>query len=132
MYCPKCGAQNSDNVSFCTQCGSPMQPTMSSGFQRPQFYSPQNSSPQPVGSPPDNKLVKAILVTLFCCLPLGIVAIINAAQVNSKWALGDYDGARRYAAEADKWANYGIYGGLAIIVIYFLFLLIGVIGTRNL
>ena len=38
------------------------------------------------GGPPDNKLVWSILVTLFCCLPFGIVAIIKSAEVNSKWS----------------------------------------------
>ena len=41
-----------------------------------------------------NYLVQAILVTLFCCLPFGVVAIIQAAQVNSKLQAGDVAGAR--------------------------------------
>ena len=41
---------------------------------------------QPMGAPPPNNLVWAILSTLFCCLPLGIVSIVYAAQVNGKYA----------------------------------------------
>ena len=37
-----------------------------------------------------NYLVQAILTTLFCCLPFGIVAIVYAAQVNTKIEAGDY------------------------------------------
>jgi len=37
--------------------------------------------------------VQAILCTLFCCLPFGIVAIVFAAQVDGKLAAGDYNGA---------------------------------------
>lgn len=48
-------------------------------------------------------LVWGILVTLFCCLPFGIVAIVKAAQ-------GDGDGARR-------WAGWGAGIGLVVIVI---------------
>ena len=33
-----------------------------------------------------NYLVQAILTTIFCCLPFGIVAIVFAAQVNGKLA----------------------------------------------
>ncbi|NER07984.1 MAG: CD225/dispanin family protein [Okeania sp. SIO3C4] len=29
-------------------------------------------------------LTQAILITVFCCLPFGIVAIVYAAQVNSR------------------------------------------------
>ena len=47
-----------------------------------------------------NHLVWAILSTLFCCLPLGIVSIVFAAQVDGKRAAGDLAGAqeasRRY------------------------------------
>src|SRR5262249_40218583 len=42
------------------------------------------------GAPPPNYLVPSILVTLCCCLIGGIIAIVHAAQVNSKWAAGDY------------------------------------------
>ncbi len=41
-----------------------------------------------------NHLVWAILATLFCCLPGGIVSIVYAAQVNGKIAAGDIAGAR--------------------------------------
>ena len=47
------------------------------------------------GAPPPNYLVWAILTTIFCCLPFGIVSIVFAAQVNGKYAGGDYAGAAR-------------------------------------
>lgn len=65
---------------------------------------------RPRGAPPPNYLVQSILVTLCCCLIGGIVAIVNAAQVNSKWAAGDYAGARK-ASDAAKlwcWLSFGI------------------------
>jgi len=37
--------------------------------------------------------VQAILVTLCCCLPVGIVSIIYATQVNTKRDAGDVAGA---------------------------------------
>jgi len=48
---------------------------------------------QPSGTPPPNYLVFAILATIFCCQILGIVSIVFAAQVNSKWNSGDTQGA---------------------------------------
>jgi interferon-induced transmembrane protein len=57
-----------------------------------------------VGAPPQNYLVWAILTTLFCCLPAGVVAIVFAAQVNSKWAMGDFQGALNSSKNAKLWS----------------------------
>ncbi len=69
--------------------------------------------PPPLGGgaaagPPDNKLVWSILATLFCCLPLGVVAIIKSAEVNSKWNSGDVAGAHQSAADAGKWIKWSV------------------------
>ena len=72
------------------------------------------------GPPPKNYLVESILVTLFCCLPLGIVGIINASKVNSAWEAGDYDAAEHAAAEAKKWTKIGAIIGVVAIVLYFI------------
>lgn len=71
------------------------------------------------GSKPDNYMLWAILCTLFCCLPLGIVAIINAAKVDGLYRSGDYDGAQEAADNAKKYAQYGLIGGIIVGVIYF-------------
>ena len=47
--------------------------------------------------PPDSGMVWAVLTTLFCCLPFGIVAIVYASKVNNLWMMGYYDGARAAA-----------------------------------
>ena len=71
------------------------------------------------GSKPDNNMIWAILSTLFCCLPLGIVAIINAAKVDGLYRSGDYAGAQEAADNAKKYAQYGLIGGIIVGVIYF-------------
>ena len=48
-------------------------------------------------------LVPAIFSTLCCCLPLGIVAIIYAAQVNTKLDAGDMPGALAASQKAMMW-----------------------------
>ncbi len=62
-----------------------------------------------------NYLTQAILVTLCCCWPFGIVAIIQAAKVNTLVAEGDYEAARRASDSAKTWCLVSfILGGLAI------------------
>lgn len=72
-------------------------------------------------SPPKTWLAESILVTLFCCLPFGIVGIVHSSSVESKFRSGDYDGADRASAEAKKWTMIGFWVGLACIALYFLF-----------
>jgi Interferon-induced transmembrane protein len=50
-----------------------------------------------------NYLPQAILSTIFCCQPIGIVAIVYAAQVNGKQEAGDYEGAIKASDNAKKW-----------------------------
>lgn len=72
----------------------------------------------PQGSPPPNHLVWAILSTLFCCLPLGIAAIVFAAQVNAKWTAGDVAGAQAASEKAKKFSLWATIIGLVFLVLY--------------
>jgi hypothetical protein len=70
--------------------------------------------------------VWAILSTVLCCLPFGVASIVFASQVDSKWAAGDYAGARESSEKAKKFAM--ISAGLAAAGAVLLFLLV-VAGT---
>lgn len=59
-----------------------------------------------------NYLVPAILATVFCCLPVGVVAIIFAAQVNSKVATGDIAGAMESSKKAKMFMFIAVGAGL--------------------
>lgn len=87
-------------------------------------YTTQQQQPIVPGPRPKNWLVESILVTLLCCLPFGIAGIVFAAQVNSKYDTGDYDGALKASKEAAKWTKIGFFVGLAVIVCYLIFILI--------
>lgn len=70
------------------------------------------------GPPPErinNHLVAAILTTLFCCLPFGIVAIVYAAKVDGLVAAGDWAGARHASDRAKQWS---FWSAVSVIVIY--------------
>ena len=72
-----------------------------------------------------NYLVLAI-IALICCMPLGIVAIIFAAQVNGKVATGDIAGATDASKKAKMFSYISIGLGLALILCYVLFILVGI------
>lgn len=78
------------------------------------------------GVPPNNYLIPSILTTIFCCLPLGIVGIVFATQVNNKWTIGDYAGAEDSARKAKMftWISFGLgLAWIAIVVIWYIFVI---------
>ena len=84
----------------------------------------QQWTPPPAGGAPGsvpNYLVPAI-ISLFCCWPLAIAAIIFAAQVNGKVAAGDMAGALDSSKKAKMFSCIGIGLGLAGILIYIIFI----------
>ena len=114
MYCAACGALNADTNMNCGGCGAalPGQASM-------------NSNPQAGGTPPQapvhvpNNMVGAVLSTLCCCLPLGVVAIIYAAQVNTKIAAGDIAGAQAASKNASTFTWLSVILGFVFGVLYF-------------
>jgi hypothetical protein len=70
-----------------------------------------------------NYLIPAI-ISIFCCLPGGIVATIFAAQVNGKVQAGDIQGAQDSSKKAKMIAFISIGVGLAATILYVLFVVI--------
>lgn len=91
--CPMCAEAVQPDALICRHCGT-------------DFRAPAPTAIQPhVGTKPDNHLVGAVVATLLCCLPLGVVAIVYAVQVDNLWRSGDYEGARRASQTARRWEN---------------------------
>jgi hypothetical protein len=74
-------------------------------------------------APPKTYLVWSILVTIFCCLPLGIVAIIKSTKVNALWAQGRPDEARSTADSARKWVIASAILGVIATAVYVAYIL---------
>jgi hypothetical protein len=72
-------------------------------------------------APPDQRvsshLAPAIIVTLLCCLPFGIVAIVYAAKVNGKLKAGDYAGAIKASDRAKTWCWVALCAGVIYLII---------------
>lgn len=92
---------------------------------------PTSPESQPAGQPPANNLVWAILSTLFCCLPLGIVSIVYAAQVNGKWAAGDHAGAQESSRKAKQFAIWSAVAGVVFGILYVIFFVVVGLGSSE-
>lgn len=101
MYCTRCGTKNHKQAMHCRQCGDPLHAAAG-----PQQMTSPTHMPAPAAGPAPyipTHLIWAILATVFCCLPFGIIAIVFAAQTSSRLDMGDYTGARRCSDTAFKW-----------------------------
>lgn len=79
-------------------------------------YRTEPSSMQTI--PPKTYFMEAVLVTLFCCQPFGVVAIVYSALVESAIASGNYTEAHRVSKLAAKWLKIAFFSGLAFILIF--------------
>lgn len=99
---------------FSSLTALPAVPPLGGVTQSP--YSPPQSQPLPAypqtgiyqGPVIPSNLWQSIVVTLFCCLPFGIVAIVYAAKVDGLKARGDIAGAMSAAASSRTWCNVSI------------------------
>lgn len=123
MKCRNCGHENPEGSERCRSCGMGMTSWGSPPPPPPPADPPAPPPPAPPGIPAtaspagekiDNHLLPAILATLCCCLPAGIVAIIYAAQVNTKLGAGDLAGARAASDQARTWSWISFGAGLAV------------------
>lgn len=117
------------------------QPPHQQPYQQPPYQQPpyqQMAYQQPnyaQGRPPrrpDNYLVWAILCTILCCLPLGIVSIIYSSKVDKLYNDGDYTGAQNAANSAKNYAMWGAISSVIIWIIYFVFIVgLGILGSSG-
>lgn len=97
-----------------------------------QEYGYKQSYNNPQMPPPNNNLVWAILTTIFCCLPFGIVAIVKAARVDNLWYSGYHAEAYAHAKSAGRWALWAAIIPVIFWVLYFLLILVGVFAFGDL
>lgn len=91
---------------------------------QPNYPGGQPGGYQP-GPPPSNYLVWAILTTILCCLPFGIVSIVQATKVNGLWAQGQTAAAQEAADAAKKWAIIAAIVGVVLNVLWIILLIAG-------
>ena len=84
-------------------------------------YNTPNNQSGFIPAKPDNNMLWAILSTVCCCLPFGIVSIVYAAKVNGLYLAKQYDAANQAAEQAKKWAIISAATSIAVNIIYFIF-----------
>lgn len=81
------------------------------------YQSQQQQQPMPnydMPPMPSTHLVWSILVTIFCCIPFGIVAIVNSAGVESAYNRGNYEEAVRKSKSALNWIITSVIVGFVV------------------
>jgi Interferon-induced transmembrane protein/zinc-ribbon domain len=111
MFCIHCGAANPDSAQTCSACGRPLPPLVPPPL-------PGMSPPPLPREPIPNHLAMAIVSTVLCCMPFGIVAIVYAAQVDGKAASGDLAGAQRASRLAKMWYTISMASWLGMIIMW--------------
>lgn len=71
---------------------------------------------------PSSYLALAIISTILCCLPLGIVSIVYATKVNSLYEDGKYSEAQSASNKAKTWglisAAIALFGWIIYVLIF--------------
>lgn len=79
----------------------------------------QTSGPIPGREPmPPTYMLWAVIATICCCMPAGIVAIIYSSSVSSKYFARDYEGAKRASENAEIWIIASIVLGIVVNALY--------------
>ena len=90
---------------------------------RPGTQAYQQPQQQPIK--PDSNMILAILSTLFCCLPMGVAAIISASKVDKLYYAGQYNAAEEASNRAKKYSMIGAILGIIVSLVYFTICFIG-------
>lgn len=104
MFCQKCGKTIPDGSTYCNTCGHQQ------GIPVPKTGQMLHSE-----RPPDNHMGLALVCALLCCFPIGIVSLVHADRVNSRFLTGDHVGAFQASEKAKTWGWTGIILGVIVI-----------------
>lgn len=98
-----------------SEVGNYASPEYNNQYQTPPVYT-EEAQAEPVNWIP--YLVLAIISTVCCCLPFGIVSIVYAAKINSATSAGNNEEAQKAAKTARIWLIVSFVCGILVTVIY--------------
>lgn len=102
---------------------SPVPDATHAGKPAPMYVMPPDEQLPPVQPEfrepmPPTYMVWAVISTVCCCLPLGVVAIFFAAQVSAKYYARDFEGSKKASERAELWIILAIALGVAFNILY--------------
>lgn len=138
-FCTTCGQPVENGTRFCTNCGAPIAVEQPSYAPQPQPQPQPQPHPQPqqayqqqpMGMKPKSFLVLSILATVFCCLPFGIIAIVQSAKVDNLWNAGQYVEAQTASRKARNWVIAAAAVGIVVSILYVVLVAMGAIAGLN-
>ena len=109
-----------------------MSPTFDPYSTQPATEQPksESSNPDVVATVPSH-LVKAILSTCLCFVPLGIVAIVFASQVKVRLEYGDQAGAVKASRQASFYGNLSIWLGVFSYIMMIIMVVLALLAGSN-
>jgi len=72
---------------------------------------------------PDNYFIWAVLSTVLCCLPLGVVSLVYSSKVSTHYLNGEYQQAETASKNAKKWAVASAIAAGVVAVLYLLLII---------
>lgn len=123
--CSNCGAEIGVAANFCSNCGAAQAEPVQAEAVEPVGAPPDGGGGLPAESPPaadlnrpaaprniENHLIKSVIATVCCCVPVGIVGIIYAAKVDTLLRQGNRAAAEEAGKKAGMWSSLAIGIGL--------------------
>lgn len=101
----------------------PQPPAYQPVLPTPSVFPQEIQQPVPSQPCPPNYLVWAIIATVLCCTPLGIVAIVYSAGVSSAYHSGDLETAMRRSRKARLWTIVAAVAGVLFTIFYTIYAL---------
>ena len=133
-FCINCGSSLADDVKFCSNCGAVVKKADADNQQtvgQAQYVGNVNNVSQERPPMPDSNLVWAILTTILCFLPFGIVSIVYSSKVSTYYFTGQYELAKDASKKAGLWAMWSAISMGIIIVIIVIIAIIAANAARH-